>query len=119
MARALASANEVAATRRIAVHRRFGVAGVGLLAAMIPLGYVTTMEMVRRGFDLSGDQNVDHYAHAGFIDPQYGAVFNLYGLVAFTVLTATGLAFRRRSGIHKRFMLYPTILLMAAPVTHF
>src|SRR5579871_2878924 len=107
------------AMRRIVVHRRLGIVGVVLLAAMVPLGYVTTIEMVRRGFDLSGDQNVDHYAHAGYIDPQYGAVFNLYGLVAFTVLAAAGLVFRRRSEIHRRFMLYATILLMAAPITHF
>lgn len=104
---------------RVAVHRRLGIAGVTLFAVMVPLGYITTIEMVRRGFDLSGDQNVDHYTHAGYIDPQYGAVFNLYGLVAFAVLAAAGLVFRRRSEIHKRFMLYASILLMAAPVTHF
>jgi hypothetical protein len=75
--------------------------------------------MVRRGFDLSGDQNVDRYTHAGYIDPQFGAVFNLYGLVAFSILAGAAFAFRHRSEIHKRLMLYATILLMAAPVTHF
>jgi hypothetical protein len=107
------------ATGRVAVHRRLGIAGVFLLALMIPLGYVTTMGMVRRGFDLSGDQGVDRYAHAGAIDPQYGAVFNLCGLVGFAVLAIAALALRRRSEIHKRLMLYATIELMAAPVTHF
>ncbi len=107
------------ATKRITLHRRLGVAALVLFVLMIPLGYVTTIEMVRRGFDLSGDQNVDHYTHAGYIDPQFGAVFNFYALVAFSLLAAAGFALRRRSEIHRRLMLYATIVLMGAPVTHF
>jgi hypothetical protein len=89
--------SRLVATGRIAVHRRLGIAAVILLAVMIPLGYVTTIEMVRRGFDLSGDQNIDRYARAGHIDPQYGAVFNLFALFLFAILAAAALIFRRRS----------------------
>lgn len=111
--------SRLVATRRIAVHQRLGLAGVLLLAVMIPLGYVTTIEMVRRGFDLSGDQAVDRFAHAGFIDPQFGAVFNLSSLFVFSALAVGALAYRRKREIHKRLMLYATIQMMAAPITHF
>src|SRR5579863_5512850 len=41
---------------RGAFHRRLGFAAAFVLALMIPLGYVATVTMVQRGFDLSGDQ---------------------------------------------------------------
>jgi hypothetical protein len=109
--------SRLVATGRVAVHRRLGIVGVILLAVMIPLGYVTTIAMVRRGFDLSGDQGVDTAGHG--IDPQYGAVFNLWALVLFAILAAAALACRRRSEIHKRLMLFANIELMGAPNTHF
>src|SRR5580692_2213196 len=37
------------ATHRVAIHRRLGLASIGILALMIPLAYATTMAMVRRG----------------------------------------------------------------------
>jgi hypothetical protein len=107
------------ATRHVAMHRRLGVTGAFLLALMIPLGYVTTIEMVRRGFDLSGDQHIDHYAHAGYVDPQNGAVFNLCFLAFFAALAAAALIYRRRSEIHKRLMLFANIELVGAPIAHF
>jgi hypothetical protein len=106
------------AAGRVAVHRRLGAAGVFLLSLLIPLAYVTTIEMVHRGFDLSGDQGVDSNGH-GALDAEYGAAFNLVALALFAVLAAAGLALRRRSEIHKRLMLYANIELMGAPVTHF
>ncbi len=36
--------------------RRLGIASIFLLLMMVPLGYSVTVAMVRRGFDLSGDQ---------------------------------------------------------------
>jgi DMSO/TMAO reductase YedYZ heme-binding membrane subunit len=47
------------ANGRVDLHRRLGLTSVVLLAVMIPLGFTTTTAMVRRGFDLSGDQHVD------------------------------------------------------------
>ena len=45
-------------SRRVAWHRRLGLASAFALPVMIPLGYAVTITMVRRGFDLSGDQGV-------------------------------------------------------------
>lgn len=111
--------SRLVAMRRINLHRRLGLLGVFLLALMIPLGYVTTIEMVRRGFDLSGDQDIDRYAHAGYIDPQFGAVFNLYALFVFAFLATAALILRRRGEIHKRLVLYANIQIMSAPLAHF
>ncbi len=47
--------SRLVATRRIVTHRRLGIAGIFLLLLMIPLGYWSTISMVRRGFDLSAD----------------------------------------------------------------
>src|SRR5215469_13626467 len=38
-----------------ALHRRIGLASAILAAAVVGLGYQTTIAMARRGFDLSGD----------------------------------------------------------------
>ncbi len=59
------------------------------------LGYQTTIEMVRRGYDLSGDQYVGFSATHTFIDAQAAAMFNLAGLFLFAVLAASALWFRR------------------------
>jgi hypothetical protein len=44
------------AARRADIHRRMGIVAVVLLIAIVPVSYVITVQMVRRGFDLSGDQ---------------------------------------------------------------
>ena len=53
------------ANRRVALHRRLGLTSVVLLALIIPLGFTTTTAMVRRGYDLSGDQHVDPHPVEG------------------------------------------------------
>jgi hypothetical protein len=41
----------------VAFHRRMGIVAVVLLTLLlVPLSYLVTVQMVRRGFDLSGDQ---------------------------------------------------------------
>jgi hypothetical protein len=47
--------SRLAATHHLTLHRRLGLASVLFLALMIALGYTTTIAMVRRGVDLSGD----------------------------------------------------------------
>ena len=101
------------ASRHVVWHRRLGFTSIALLALMIPLGYSTTIAMVRRGFDLSGDLGVgiNH-------EPAYEAVFPLFNLLIFTALAIAALAYRRRPEIHKRLMLFANIELMPAPLTH-
>jgi hypothetical protein len=107
------------ANRRVDLHRRLGVAGVVLLAVMIPLGFITTTAMVRRGFDLSGDQHVDpHPDGQTSMDAPTACLGNLSALVAFVILAVAALAYRRRPDVHKRLMLFANISLMTASITH-
>lgn len=99
------------ADRRIHIHRRLGVAAAFVAAVMIPLGYVTCIAMVRRGFDLSGDLHAEP-------DPAPVVVFPLGDILFFTVFVAAALTFRRRPQIHKTMILFANIVLMPAPLAH-
>ena len=100
------------AAGRTAVHRRMGIVGAMLAVAWIVLGYVTSIQYARRGFDLSGDV-------IGQFDVPGTLVFQLGDLVSFGILVAAGFWFRRRPDIHKRLMLLATVTLMlGAPPAH-
>ena len=100
-------------THRVAIHRRLGLASIVILALMIPLAYTTTIAMVRRGYDLSGDLSIG-INHELALE----AVFPLANLLIFTTLSTAALAFRRKPEIHKRLMLFANIELMPAPLAH-
>jgi hypothetical protein len=79
---------------------------------MIVLGYMAAIAMARRGFDLSGDLDIE-------ADPLLGLVNPLGDLVTFGTLAAAGFRFRRRGDVHKRLMLLATVGgLMPAPLAH-
>ena len=105
--------SRLAATRHIAWHRRLGVASIFVFALMVPLAYTTTIAMVRRGIDLSGDLSLSIGN-----DVMYAAVFPMLNTLIFTVLAILALAYRRRPEIHKRLMLFANIELMPAPLAH-
>ena len=102
------------ATGHVAFHRRLGFAAAFVLALMIPLGYIATVTMVQRGFDLSGDQTKP----GGSLDVAGASIFNFGYLLTFTILAAGAICFRRRPAIHKRLMLFANIELMGAPIAH-
>jgi len=106
------------ATRRVASHRRLGLASAFVLALMIPLAYAATVAMVRRGFDLSGDQKIELHPRSGFLDPYNASIFNFGDLLLFTFLVVAAICYRSRPEIHKRLMLFANIALMGAPITH-
>jgi hypothetical protein len=99
------------AARRPDLHRRMGITAVVLLIVNVPLSYVVTVEMVRRGFDLSGDQMTK-------ADPLFGSIFNFVAAIEFPILAGAALAFTHRMEIHKRLMLFTNIMLMGVPITH-
>ena len=101
------------ANRRVDLHRRLGLTSVLLLALMIPLGFTTTTAMIRRGFDLSGDQHVRTSQ-----DAVNASVFNFAALLTFIILAVVAIGYRRRPGVHKRLMLFANISLMVAPIAH-
>ena len=99
------------ATRQVTLHRQLGVFSILILALMISLGYSTTIAMVRRGFDLSGDLRFEGKA-------AFEAVFPLCNLMIFAILVTLALVYRRRPEMHKRFILFANIELMPAPLAH-
>jgi FtsH-binding integral membrane protein len=107
------------ANRRAALHRRLGMTSIVLLALIIPLGFATTTAMVRRGFDLSGDQHADPHPVEGVsVDAPTASVFNFAALLQFAVLAVAAICYRRRPDVHKRLMLFANISLMIAPIAH-
>jgi hypothetical protein len=101
----------LASTRNLRVHRRLGVLGSVLAVAMIVLGYRATIEMVRRGFDVSGDLD-----RLGPVINQTS--FQLWGLPVFGGLVLAAILNRRRPGVHKRLMWLTIPPLLGAPVAH-
>ena len=93
----------LASKGRVSVHRRLGYAGAGLAVLMLVSGYLTTIEMGRRGYDLSGDLIGD----SG--DMLMLMVFQLGDLLCFGALVALAVLFRSRSDGHKRLMLLATV----------
>jgi hypothetical protein len=109
------------ATRRTSVHRRLGAIAPALMIAMVGLAFQTTLEMVRRGHDLSGDlfrpaaapgAPVPSVAEA---DGGFGA---FVAALNFGILVAVGWSHRRRPQIHKRLMLLALLSLAAVPLLH-
>jgi hypothetical protein len=107
----------LAATGRVQLHRRLGLSSVVLLVLMIPLGFLTTTAMVRRGFDLSGDQHIGFPPPRG-LDEYTGSLFNFGGLLEFTILAVAAICYRHRPEIHRRLILFANIELMGPPITH-
>jgi len=99
------------ADRRVRLHQQVGWAAAFVAALMIPLGYATCIEMVRHGFDLSGDLHADR-------DPAAVALFPLGDILIFSVLLAAGITLRRRAEVHKTLMLFANIALIPAPLAH-
>ena len=101
----------LASTGNLRVHRRLGVVGVLLAVVMIVLGYQVTIEMIRRGFDVSGD--LDRLGPVILQTP-----FQLVGLPVFGGLVLAAVLNRRRPDVHKRLMWLTIPGLLMAAVVH-
>jgi hypothetical protein len=78
-------------------HIRLGVASVFLLILMIPVGFHVVLVKTAAGF-----KSVDE------------AGFNLTGLTLGFMFAFAGLAYRRRPTVHKRLMLFATLMVTVA-----
>jgi hypothetical protein len=95
------------------LHRRLGLAGASLAIGLVVSGYMATVQMVRRGFDLSGDLT----ALPGGAMAQ--TVFQFGNLLVFSILVGLGLFLRRSRETHKRLLALAVLqTLLAAPVAH-
>ena len=105
------------ATRRVAVHRRLGVAGAALALAFVGIGCFTVIEQARRGFDLSGD--ISRLAPPGAPPDPAATLSILFFFVTFAVLVGAALWYRHRPAVHKRLMLLAVVGgLSPTPLAH-
>ena len=105
------------ATGRTAIHRRLGVAGAVLTALFLVLGWFTTLEQARRGFDLSGA--ISSLPARPGVDPVSRSVGLLFFFLTFGVLAGAAFWYRRRPAVHKRLMLLALLGgLTPTPVSH-
>jgi hypothetical protein len=102
----------LASSGNMRIHRRLGVVGVVLAVVMMVGSYQTTIEMLRRGFDLSDDL-------VKFGPLILSATFQLPVMPIFGGLVAAALLYRRHPAVHKRLM-WLTISgpLLGAPLAH-
>ncbi len=94
-------------TGRTAVHRRLGVAGVGLAALMLVLGTAAAIAVARLGH--RGIPGVEFPDAGGFL------LLNLGSIVVFAALVGAGWFFRRDAPTHKRLMLTATAGALVGP----
>jgi hypothetical protein len=107
----------LAATRRVAVHRRVGIAGALLAFAFVAVGCLTVVEQARRGFDLSGD--IGRLAPPGTPPDPAATLSIVFFFLSFAVLVGAALAYRNRPAVHKRLMLLAMIgALTPTPLVH-
>jgi hypothetical membrane protein len=83
------------------IHRRTGIAGALLAAAMVVAGLLVAIGLARRGVDPSGRG-----------EPLQFMAIPLFDLLLFAALVSLGVYWRSKSRIHKRLMLLATIALI-------
>jgi hypothetical protein len=92
------------ANHRVDVHRRLGIAGAFLAAAMIAVGILTAVKTAARGAGPPG------------ADPLAFLAIPLGDMAVFSVFVTAALWLRRRKEAHKRLMLLAYIAIIAAAV---
>jgi hypothetical protein len=92
------------ASRRVAVHRRLGVAGAVLAAAMVVAGTIIAIATAARGSAPPG------------MDPLAFLVIPIFDMVLFATFVTAALALRRDKEAHKRLMLLAYVSIVVAAV---
>jgi hypothetical protein len=106
----------LAATSRVTTHRRVGVVGAALSAAVVVLGVLVVMAQAQRGFDLSGD--IARLPLPAGVDGLSATVALLFFPVQFGILVGAALWYRYRPRIHKRLHRWPTSLVTGSDRSH-
>ena len=92
------------ASRRVAVHRRLGVAGAVLAAAMAVAGTLMAIATAARGSAPVG------------ADPLAFLIIPIFDMVLFATFVTAALALRRDKETHKRLMLLAYVSIIVAAV---
>ena len=93
------------AGRRTDIHRRVGIAGAGLAAAVVVMGVAVSIETLRRG-------GGTHIA----TPPSAFLAIPIGDMITFAILVASAVYLRRRPDAHKRLMLLATISILTAAI---
>ena len=99
-----ASLATLIAGRRVAVHRRMGIAGAVLALAMVAAGISMAVEMAARGGAPPG------------VDPLAFLAIPLFDMLLFSTFVIGALLMRRNREAHKRLMLLAYISIVVAAV---
>jgi hypothetical protein len=94
-------------TRRVHVHRRLGLAGMGLAATMVVLGVLVAVQQAVLG-----------RAPPGLPPLQWFAV-PMFDMVVFAGLVTAGFVLRRDAQTHKRLMLLATLVMLQPAIGRF
>jgi len=89
------------AAHRIDIHRKLGIAGALLAAAMVVVGLQVAIGLARRGVDPSG-----------MGAPLRFMAIPLFDLLFFAILVGLAVYWRLKSQTHKRLMLLGTLALL-------
>jgi len=92
------------AARRVASHRRLGVAGAVLAAVMVPVGLLTAFAAAARGSAPAG------------MEPLVFLVVPVFDIVLFAGFVTAAVLRRREKEAHKRLMLLAYVSIMPAAV---
>jgi hypothetical protein len=92
------------ARHKVAVHRRLGIAAVGLAAAMIVVGYQTAIAAAQRGSAPPG------------IPPLAFLVVPIFDIALFAGFVTAAVVMRKKKEAHKRLMLLAYVSIIVAAV---
>jgi len=95
---------------KVSWHRFFGWFGAGLATVMVPLGVTTAIIMAR--FDMVQLHQGERDAHAFLSIP-------FYDMIAFGVIIALAIYWRKQPEMHRRLIFIATCGLMDAPFGRF
>jgi hypothetical protein len=100
----LVAQSALVAAHRVDLHKRFGIAGAVLAAAMIPLGTLTAIEGARRGVATPG------------LQPLVFMVFPIGAMVMFAGFISAAIWKRRKPETHRALILLGTVSIMTPAI---
>ena len=107
----------LAASRKIAVHRRVGMIGGFLVVPMLVNGCVAAIAAARGQGPISAAVARGELTRFGpGLPPLEGMIVPLTTMLLFGVFAGAGLAWRRWPDVHKRFMALATIAMLPAAI---
>ena len=93
------------AAHKVQTHRKLGIAGALLAAAVVAVGVMTAFE----------SSLATRPRAMGLTSPQFVLV-PLSAIAFFAVFVALGIAYRKRAALHKRFMVLAMLAVLGPPV---